>query len=77
MARIIRHKRLAIGLMATWMLIGIVGDIVMLFYLFLEPSAASKILMWMMSFIALLFVVVYEWVLFPVREDRRDFTKRG
>ena len=77
MARIIRHKRLAIGLTAAWLLIGIVGDIVLLFYLFLEPMAASKILMWMMSFIALLFVVVYEWVLFPVREDRRDFTKRG
>ena len=77
MARVIRHKRLAIALSIVWIFIAVAGEYVMLWHLAIPLPLANKVLAMMMSFIALLFVAVYEWVLFPIIEDRRDFTKRG
>lgn len=71
MARIVRHKRLAIALCIAWAVIGLAGEFVMLWHLKIPLPLANKVLAMMMTFIALLFVAAYEWVLLPVKEDRR------
>ena len=75
MENLIKHKRLSIALCFAWLAIAAVIDFIMLGYFSVPIVFAHKILAYLMMFIAILFVVVYEYVLLPVGKDRRDFSK--